>query len=61
MLLYKIVYRNKDGELREYGGMDMFLKKITRKGIVLNEKEEKQKKTRDEKASETKYYQVCLC
>lgn len=61
MLLYKVVYRNKDGELREYGGMDMFLKKITRKGIVLNEKEEKQKKTRDEKATETKYYQVCLC
>ena len=60
MLLYKVVYRNKYGELREYDGMDVFLKKITGKGIVLNEKEEKQKETRDEKASATKYYQVCL-
>ena len=61
MLLYKVVYRNKDGELREYGGINVFLKKIFRKGIVLNEKEEKQKETGDKKASATKYYQVCLC
>jgi len=61
MLLYKVVYRNKSGDLREYGGMDMFIKKITRKGIVINEKEEKQKKTRDDKTAKTKYYQVCLC
>ncbi len=61
MLLYKVVYINKSGELREYGGIDIFIKKITRKGIIINEKEEKQKKTRDEETSNTKYYQVCLC
>lgn len=27
MLLYKVVYRNKSGDLREYGGMDMFIKR----------------------------------
>lgn len=61
MLLYKVVCINKSGELREYGGIDIFIKKITRKGIIINEKEEKQKKTRDEETSNTKYYQVCLC
>ena len=61
MLLYKVVYINKSGELREYGGIDIFIKKLTRKGIIINEKEEKQKKTRDEETSNTKYYQVCLC
>jgi hypothetical protein len=29
MLLYKVVYRNKNGDLKEYGGLDMLLKKIT--------------------------------
>jgi len=61
MLLYKVVHRKKNGELREYGGMDMFLKKITGKGIVLNEKEEKQKETGDEKTAPTKYCQLRLC
>lgn len=60
MLLYKVVYRNKKGELREYGGIDMFLKKIIR-GMMVNEKEEKKKKARDAKKTESKYHQVCLC
>ncbi|KNY26108.1 hypothetical protein [Pseudobacteroides cellulosolvens] len=60
MLLYKVVYRNKNGELREYGGIDMFVKKITGKGTVLDEKEEKQKETPYEKTADTKHYQVCL-
>jgi hypothetical protein len=61
MLLYKVIYRKKNGEVREYGGIDMFLKKIMRKGTNLNEKEEKQKETRDEKTAATKYCQVRLC
>lgn len=61
MLLYKVVYRKKNGEIREYGGMNLFLKKITDKGIVLNEKEEKQKETGNEKTVHTKYYQLRLC
>ena len=61
MLLYKVIYRKENGEVREYGGIDMFLKKIMRKGTNLNEKEEKQKETRDEKTAATKYCQVRLC
>ena len=29
MVLYKMVYRNKDGELKECGGIRKFIRKIT--------------------------------
>lgn len=34
MQLYKVVYRNKNGDLKEYGGLDMLLKKITAAVII---------------------------
>lgn len=59
MYLYKVVYRNKNGDLKEYGGLDMLLKKIVRSNLA-REKEEKSKETRYEKQKET-YHQLCLC
>jgi len=59
MLLYKIFYRNKHGEMKEYGGLDMLLKKIMSRGRVENEKEEKEKKPGGEEKAE--HRQLCLC
>jgi len=61
MLLYKVVYRNKNGELREYGGLDIFLKKITARSNAVYEKEEKPKKTKYEEGKKAEYRQLCLC
>ncbi|NLL05301.1 MAG: hypothetical protein GX270_05835 [Clostridiaceae bacterium] len=36
MLLYKVVYRNKSGDLREYGGMDMFIILLSTIAILPN-------------------------
>ena len=55
--LYKIYYRNKHGIMKEYGGLDMYLKKII-PGSSGNEKEEEKEKTGQAK---TKEYQLCLC
>lgn len=61
MLLYKVVYRNKKGELREYSGLDMLLKKLTVRSNTVYEKEEKQKKAGHEEGNKAKYRQLCLC
>ena len=61
MLLYKVVYRNKKGELREYGGIDIFLKKITTRSNKVYEKEEKLQKAITPERKEAEYCQLCLC
>jgi len=61
MLLYKTFYRNKHGEMKEYGGLDMLLKKIISRGKAENEKKEEKKKAGGEKSAEANYYQLCLC
>ena len=62
MLLYKVVYHNKNGDLKEYGGLDMLLKKITAgcKSYYEQEKE-KPKETGNEENKTPQYCQVCLC
>lgn len=44
MLLYKVVYRNKKGEPREYGGLDMLLKKISVRVIRFMKKKKSYRK-----------------
>lgn len=62
MLLYKVVYRNKNGDLKEYGGLDMLLKKITPGSKSCYEQEEKKsKETRNEENKTPQYCQICLC
>jgi len=62
MLLYKIIYHDKNGVLKEYGGIDMVLRKITiRSKMSYEQEEEKQKKAWDEKREKTEYYQLCMC
>lgn len=61
MLLYKVVYRNKKGELREYGGIEIFLKKIMTRSNTVYEKEEKLQKAIASERKEAEYSQLCLC
>ena len=62
MLLYKVVYRNKNGDLKEYGGLDILLKKITaRSKSHYEQEEEKPKETGNEERKTPQYRQVCLC
>ena len=61
MLLYKVVYRNTKGELKEYGGLEMFLKKVLARGKTIYEKEKKPQETGNKETNEPKYYQLCLC
>lgn len=61
MYLYKVVYRNKNGDYKEYGGLDILLKKILNRSNTKYEKEEKSKETRYGKQKETTYHQLCLC
>ena len=62
MHLYKVVYRNRKGELKEYGGLALFLKKImVRSNNNYGEEEKKPKETRNKKREETEYHQLCLC
>lgn len=61
MLLYKVVYRNKNGELKEYGGLDMLLKKISVRSNTVYEKEEKLQKAIATQTKEAEYHQLCLC
>lgn len=61
MLLYKVVYRNKKGELREYGGLEIFLKKITIRSNTVYEKEEKLQKAITSERKEAECSQLCLC
>jgi len=58
MYLYKVLYYDKRGNLREYGGMEMFLKKILI-GDIINEKE-KCKKEEKTKSETVWYEQLCL-
>lgn len=61
MLIYKVVYQNKNGELREYGGLELFLKKITARSNNCYEKEEKLQKAIASERKEAEYSQLCLC
>ena len=62
MHLYKVVYRNRKGELKEYGGLTLFLKNImVRSNSNYGEEEKKPKETRNKKREETEYHQLCLC
>lgn len=61
MLLYKVVYRNKNGDLREYGELEIFLKKISARSKAVYEKEEKLQKTIAAERKEAEYRQLCLC
>jgi len=58
MQIYKVVYRNRNGELKEYGDLDKFIKKIAVRGKVTDEKEKAQTKFEAIKAAG--YYQLCL-
>lgn len=61
MLLYKIVHRNKNGEIKEYGNIDRLLRKIMARRKYINEKEEKsEKETHINEIKEAVYSQVCL-
>jgi hypothetical protein len=59
MHLYKVVYYDKNGVKREYGGMSTFLKKII-VGSVDDGKKEKKEKTVKDKGKEYDYRQICL-
>jgi hypothetical protein len=58
MEIYKVVYRNRNGELKEYGNLDKFIKKIAVRGKVTDEKEKAQTKFEAIKAAG--FYQLCL-
>ena len=57
MKLYKVVYRDKNGNLRQYGGIDIFLRKIMRSSSYEKEEKEKTKKTENK---QTTYDQLCM-
>jgi hypothetical protein len=61
MLLYKVVYRNKNGDMREYGGLDMVLKKMGLRSNAVYEEKEKLQKAIAPQGKETEYNQLCLC
>lgn len=61
MLLYKVIYRNKKGKLREYGGIEIFLKKIMTRSNMVYEKEEKLQKAIASERKEAEHSQLCLC
>ena len=58
MQIYKVVYRNRNGELKEYGDLEKFIKKIAVRGKVTDEKEKAQTKFEAIKAAG--FYQLCL-
>lgn len=59
MILYKVVYQDKYGNKKEYGGIGAFLKKIII-GSVEYVKEKKKKDTSKSKDKEYTYNQLCL-
>jgi len=59
MNLYKVVYVDKNGDSKEYGGITAFLKKIIT-GSVEYVKEKKTKSTSKSKNKECTYHQLCL-
>ena len=61
MLLYKVVYRNKKGELKEYGGMEVFLNKVLAKASEVHEKEKRSEETDIGESHKPEYRQLCLC
>jgi len=61
MLIYKVVYQNRKGEIREYGGLEMFLKKVVARSNAVYEKEEKPPKAITSERMQTQYGQLCLC
>lgn len=60
MKLYKIIYRNKYGDIKEYGDIDRFIKKITRRNSINEEEEKEKKETINNKIKKAEYSQVCL-
>lgn len=61
MLIYKVVYQNKNGEIREYGRLEMLLKKIVARSNVVYEKEEKLPKAITSERTKAEYSQLYLC
>lgn len=62
MILFKVVYRNREGCLKEYGGdIDKFKKKAElRRMKDSNEKKEAKKYVQNEDRRQSNYYQVCM-
>jgi len=61
MELYKVVYMDKDGNFREYGGFEVFLKRITKRGSSQCEKEKKEKaEAKKTKNKQAMYHQLCM-
>ena len=64
MMLYKVKYCNKEGELREYGGLDIFLRKLIDRSenwYEQKEKQEKKEKTWYAEKKDTEYGNLCVC
>ena len=61
MVLHKVVYRNKKGELKEYGGLQEYIKKVFVRGSEVYEKEKKPQETDIEESYKSEYCQLCLC
>jgi len=61
MLLYKVLYRNREGELEEYGGLEVFLRKIIDGSDSYYEQKEKKEKAWYAEKKNTGYGNLCLC
>jgi hypothetical protein len=60
MLLYKVLYCNKKDELREYGGLDIFLRKIIDGSDSYYEQKEKKEKAWYAEKKDTEYGNLCV-
>ena len=58
MRFYEVVYQDKQGRLKRYGGLSSFVKRIT-KGVSRIEEEKKEEKTKSE-FNEMQYSQICM-
>ena len=59
MELYRVIYKDKNGNLKEYGGLEVFLRKIT-KGSRQREKEKKEKAKKTKNKQAAAYHQLCM-
>jgi hypothetical protein len=61
MKLFEIAYRNKDGELKKYGGISLLLKKLGLREVYEFEKEaESKEKEKNQYKEEQKWHQLCM-
>ncbi len=61
MLMYMVVYKNKQGEIREYGGLKIFLKKILVRSDRRYEQKEKKEETWYAQKKTAEHSDLCLC